>query len=232
MRTPQELTRTGPANCALGSGCFANKSSISPQKSKPPQACAKGGFLSLNLSSIILTCYLVEAGGIEPPSENALLQASTGLDRKTISPQAGLPAGPPLASPPLVSRSPRWTEGLRQPDGGWRSGSAYQASADGTLTVIKQPERNRNRWQLTSCRVFYEASRHLGLQPGLCYPRRNQGAPVDRLPMIRQLPRKARGALRTKKYGNASDSHARPCSRRPCCPRPEAANPDTAAYWP
>ena len=78
---------------------------------------------------------LVEAGGIEPPSEKAPRQASTGLDRKTISPRAGLPAGPPLASPPSVSRAPRWTEGLRQPDGVWRPGSAYQASTDGTLAV-------------------------------------------------------------------------------------------------
>jgi hypothetical protein len=68
---------------------------------------------------------------------------------------------------------------LRQPDGGWRPDLTYQASVKGTLAVIKQPGRNRNRWQLTSCRVFYEASRHLGLQPGLCSPRRNQGAPVE-----------------------------------------------------
>ena len=127
----------------------------------------------------MLEVVLVEAGGIEPPSENAPLQASTGLDRKTISPRAGLPAGPPLASPSLVLARTSTDEGLRQPDGVWRPGSAYQASADGTLTVIKQPERSRNRWQLTSCRVFYEASRHLGLQPGLHYPRRNQGAPVE-----------------------------------------------------
>ena len=166
----------------------------------------------------MLEVDLVEAGGIEPPSENDPLQASTGLDRKTISPRAGLPAGPPLASLPKVSRAPRQTEGLRQPDGVWRPGSAYQASADGTLAVIKQPGRNRNRWQLTSCRVFYEASRHLGLQPGLHNPRRNQGAPNAYRSIIMPAPQKARPALKTAE--SVSGNPGQPCRHRIPDPRP------------
>jgi len=37
--------------------------------------------------------WLVEAGGVEPPSENVSVQASTGLDRNLFSFQARLPTG-------------------------------------------------------------------------------------------------------------------------------------------
>lgn len=78
-----------------------------------------------------------------------------------------------------LARTPT-DEGLHQPDGGLASRFSVSGVDRGDAgCLFKQPGRNRSRWQLTSCRVFYEASRHLGLQPGLHYPRRNQGAPVE-----------------------------------------------------
>ncbi len=121
VHAPLEATGAGRADFGPWRGPAWQARLRGPFKSKPPRAWAKGGFLknvcgqivaagsSSFLSSIICSGYLVEAGGIEPPSENAPLLASTGLDRKTISPRAGLSAGPPPASPSIVSCLPQRT---------------------------------------------------------------------------------------------------------------------------
>ena len=126
---------------------------------------------------------VVEAGGIEPPSENGPPATSTGLGQVLV---LALGIAPVQAAPRPVrlclALTPDEQRNQRQPEVSSLL-SAYQAMGRRNAGCLKQPGRIRDRWQLNACCVFYEASQHLGLQPWFHHPRRNQGAPDREIPL-------------------------------------------------
>ena len=107
---------------------------------------------------------MVEAGGVEPPSENIPRKASTGLGQEQISPPCLPLTGHRAAIPPVQIS--------------WKLGpSDVTINVVRCLAVFRQRKRSRNRcWQLLLCR-FLRGQRRLDLQLWFPHPRRNQCAP-------------------------------------------------------
>ena len=127
---------------------------------------------------------MVEAGGVEPPSENIPRKASTGLGQEQISPPCSPLTGHRAAIPPVqISWKLPAGAKLHQPDAMSPAGRISVGPSDVTINVVRclavfrQRKRSRNRcWQLLLCR-FLRGQRRLDLQLWFPHPRRNQCAP-------------------------------------------------------
>ena len=107
-------------------------------KTEKPEPCGTGfslKFLVFWTLSSYVTCGVGGGGGNRTPVREC---STPGVYR--LRPKNNLASGRPFGraasgqSVYCLELTPT-DEGSRQPDGVWRSGPAYQASADGTLTV-------------------------------------------------------------------------------------------------
>ena len=124
---------------------------------------------------------MVEAGGVEPPSEKDSREASTGLGwvsylASGLAPNQGARR---YRSRGNSRQAPSSTSLMRcrQPDVSGVGPSDVTINVVRCLAVFRQRKRSRNRcWQLLLCR-FLRGQRRLDLQLWFPHPRRNQCAP-------------------------------------------------------